>query len=360
MYKLLKPNQLIEVNFNSKSAKHYRDLGYDYQKGKSIYVLPEHLCLSSKAQVVVLCDNCGKPCGKNGTIAWGNYIKTHDKHFGDLCSECKWIKTKNTNLQKYGTEQILQSSIIRERINNTFQKKYGGNPMLNENVKEKIQKTNLERYGVKSVSQNPNIYNKINKTNLEKYGYKSPMQNQMVKDKAKETIREKYGVDSPMQNQEIRNKAQNTNIEKYGVPCYLMLPFAKEKAHSLEAIEKANKTMQINGSCKTSKQQKELNEMLKDIYKESEMNVACSKFSLDCVINVNGCKIDVEYDGWYWHKDIRKDLIRDRIVQREGYKVLRIKSGNLLPTKEQIINAVNLLIKEDKKFTQIILSDWGE
>jgi very-short-patch-repair endonuclease len=94
------------------------------------------------------------------------------------------------------------------------------------------------------------------------------------------------------------------------------------------------------------------------MYGDCLINVPCSSFLLDCVINVNDSKIDIEYDGSYWHQDIRKDLIRDKIVQKNGYKVLRIKSKNKIPNQEQIQKAIQFLLQPESYFTQIILDDY--
>ena len=49
------------------------------------------------------------------------------------------------------------------------------------------------------------------------------------------------------------------------------------------------------------------------------MNKPCSQFFLDIEVISQGVKIDVEYDGWYWHKDKQRDVVRDMIVKKYGY-----------------------------------------
>ena len=83
---------------------------------------------------------------------------------------------------------------------------------------ERTTQTNLEKYGVENVFQNENIKNKIYETNIEKYGTKSPIQNEQIKEKSRETCQEKYGVGNPLQNKDIKDKSDATNIERYGVP----------------------------------------------------------------------------------------------------------------------------------------------
>jgi very-short-patch-repair endonuclease len=79
-------------------------------------------------------------------------------------------------------------------------------------------------------------------------------------------------------------------------------------------------------------------------------------FSLDCFIEVEGIKIDVEYDGWYWHKNRREQDKRknDFLIDR-GYRVLRIRANRKAPTKEQIIKAVDYLVKDNHHLAYIDL-----
>ena len=103
-------------------------------------------------------------------------------------------------------------------------------------------------------------------------------------------------------------------------------------------------------------------QLLDTIFDDVECDVCIGSFCLDFVVNINDCKIDIEYDGCYWHNNSdakRRDIIRDKILQKQyKFKTLRIKSGYLIPTKQQIIDAVNDLIHNNKNYTHIILDDW--
>ena len=70
-------------------------------------------------------------------------------------------------------------------------------------------------------------------------------------------------------------------------------------------------------------------------------------------------KIDIEYDGWYWHQDRRKDDIRNKVLtKRFGWKVIRVQSGSYLPKTEDVVNAINALINSEQKIYTITLNDW--
>ena len=58
--------------------------------------------------------------------------------------------------------------------------------------------------------------------------------------------------------------------------------------------------------------------MLEEIYPDyfSELNYVLSSLFLDIILIVNDeIKIDIEYDGNYWHKDSQKDRRRDEYVK---------------------------------------------
>jgi len=95
-------------------------------------------------------------------------------------------------LEKYGTEYVLQSYIIKN--------------------KSKI--TNIAKYGVENPQQNIIIKNKTMETNLLKYGYKTPMCNEIIKDKMIKLNILKYGVPHHSQNVDIASKMLNSSYNK--------------------------------------------------------------------------------------------------------------------------------------------------
>lgn len=83
------------------------------------------------------------------------------------------------------------------------------------------------------------------------------------------------------------------------------------------------------------------------------------RYSLDCVVNINDCKIDIEYDGWFFHKDkVNADAKRNQELCDAGIKVLRVKSGSLVPDEQLLVNAIINLSQSDLFYDEIILKDW--
>lgn len=169
-------------------------------------------------------------------------------------------------------------------------------------------------YGVNNSSQIPETRNKIITTNQQRYGCDWHTQSTVSKEKFRQTMLEKYGVEHALQVPEIASKMMKTRCDNHNNP--------------------------------TSKPQENLSKILKEIYGNCQLEVPCDRCSLDCLIEVDSIKIDVEYDGWYWHQDDYRDRRRDNFVKNNGYKILRVKANKKddLPTVEQIKEKVNRLL----------------
>lgn len=137
---------------------------------------------------------------------------------------------------------------------------------------------------------------------------------------------------------------KRTIKEKYGYDYIFQVPEIKKKCRQ---------SYYINGTCPTSKPQKELCDMLKDYYGNCELNYPCGNCSLDCRLIVNDVLINIEYDGKFWHNNPQSDRKRDEFVKSQGYKIIRIKGSHNIPSLEQIQSAIEKLINSEHKFIEI-------
>ena len=411
--------QTVKVKISNRTCKHYREKGYEFKKfGDIIEVDVFDLPKGSTAKVKIICDVCGKEkeiCygdvvknnEENKLIICGSDFCINKK-IEDTCTKKygKGIinvfqveevkeKIKNTNLERYSCENPMQNEEIRNKEIQTLREKYGEGIINISQVKEiqdKIKDTNLERYGCENAMQNEEIKNKVKATNLERhgveypmqskeilnkskethlkhygcerpsqskkirgkiknkclehYGCENPSQSEKVKDKKKETTMKHYGVEYCSQSEEIKNKTKNTNLRKYGCEYPMQSSLIREKA--INSFVK-------NGTIHTSKQELELFELLKTMYPNVKHFYICNPFVFDILVEIDNIKIDVEYDGKYWHQDKRRDVIRDKVIQKQGFKTLRISAINTLPTKQQILEAINILVNTDKRYIHIDL-----
>lgn len=305
---MLNEELLVEMKWSSVNKNKYTQRGYVYTKMGDIFLakVKDVLELSSGQRIPVYCDFCGEiyyPTSRN-------YQKVKDRKENDCCVSCKGKKIKLTVQDKYGVSNVMQC----------------------KEVKDKHQETCMERYGSSSPLACRDIYEKTQQSFNLHYNVEN-------------------GISDLRRVKELSNKIGETNIKKYGG----ISPFCSNKIRK-EIREKLYR----NGTCPTSKKQLKLRDMIEQVYGNCELNYPCDKISLDCMTVIEGIKIDVEYDGWYWHKDTKeKDKRRDYYVKSKGYKVLRIVAyEDRLPTKEELVQGINFLLNSDKKFNRIELNKY--
>lgn len=131
-----------------------------------------------------------------------------------LCKDCK---TKETCLEKYGTEYAHQNKEVIDKMKKTNLDVYGCECVFqNETIKNKIKNTNLEKYGKPNFTQTDDYVQRSKETYLSKYGVDNFTKTEEYKEKQKATNLRKFGVEWASQNKEIQNKITNTFIDKYG------------------------------------------------------------------------------------------------------------------------------------------------
>lgn len=281
-------SQKIKTKWNSYTRLHYQNLGYSFTKiGDELIVELKDVPLSSHVKVTAICDYCGKEYYP----VYKNYNNSHTKKEKDCCKACAHLSAKDTMLERYGAEHYQQTEECKERKTQTFLKKYGvENPSQVDSIQEKKKKTNLEKFGSEWYTSSQNF---------------------------KETCIDKYNVTNPMQSTILQEKAINT--------------------------------LKNNGNVPVSSEERKLVKMIQVLYGE-ENCIPCYNFGrlvFDCLLKIKETKIDIEYDGAYWHKNRKQyDRGRDEVVKKEGYKVIRVLSNGKMPTEEQLKFAVEKVIKD--------------
>lgn len=369
----------VMIKWHPSNKNRYISKGYIYTKMKDEFkVKVEDLSDGSGVEIQCLCDYCLEEGVETIIeIPYHRYVKkvVNGNINKCCCEKCSALKYKDSIIKSYGVENISQLEEMKIKKENNSMVKYGvSSPMKTQEWKNKVRQTMNDRYGCDYPIQNEQIKNKIKNTNIEKYGYDNPMKNDIVLSKSEKTMLNKYGVkrysqtieykekskqtsldhwgtEYPMQNKEVQNKQEETMLIKYGF---------KSALQNIEIKAKAIKTLSQNGTCKTSTQQLEIFNTLKENNYYVELNYPLSHINLDVAIFINEIKIDLEYDGWNWHQDKQKDRKRDEFTKSQGWKILRIRSGHKIPSLEQIEEAINKLINSDRTFTQIILDDWKD
>lgn len=179
--------------------------------------------------------NCGKAavceCAKSSQqaklVEWHENLTEEEK-------SSRIEKTKNTSLEKYGTNFPAQNVNVQQKIKNTNLERYGAeSPFQSAEIQQKIKDTNIEKYGVETPFQREEIQIKAKQTTIDRYGKsmtharatlydlydgKNPFTDNTVKEKRTDTMLSKYGTTHALQNKEVFDKMMQSNIEKYGRP----------------------------------------------------------------------------------------------------------------------------------------------
>lgn len=305
---MLVENQKVSIKWHPSNKNRFVELGYKFTKMGDAFEIPAHLLSKgSKVMVKVRCDNCGAEFTK--------MFYDHLRH-GDNCCECSKLQRVKTNLDKYGVENFVQSKEFVEKRNATMLNKYGTIHALQvDKCKEKFKETCIQNNGTEY-----------------------PMQSNKVKEKCKESCLERFGVEYSLQSEEVKKKSLDTCIERYGYANTALVP---------EIRAKQRQSLYKNGDIATSEPERQTVALLKEIYGDNSCfpQYPTEFYNMDCLLVVNDVKIDVEYDGQWIHSTrVGKDKGRDKYHIKHGYKVLRIKGNSKIPTKQQLIDAVNYLL----------------
>lgn len=326
----------VEVIINNKIFKYYKELGYDFKNiGDKIIVKVEDLHIGSRIIVDVECDYC-----KNEVLhlPYKQYLKNLKSCGKICCKNCKGIKTKESNLKKYGVESVSQLESVKEKKKETLLEHYGvENPLRSKEILEKVQNTCMERYGVHCSFMNQKVRETFKQNMMDKYGVDHPWKVASIKEKINNTILEKYGVENISCSDEIKEKKRQKSLKKYGTEYTLQ---------SKEVREKITKTLYKNNSQKTSYQQLYLGCLY-----NGKINYPISSLSADIFIEEDG--IDIEYDGGGHDLCVtlgsqtqeefnRKEMVRNYVIKRAGYKQIRIiSSKDYLPSDEILLQMLN-------------------
>ena len=102
----------------------------------------------------------------------------------------------------------------------------------------------------------------------------------------------------------------------------------------------------MSGNTNLSKPQKELFQLVKSLINEDcIVNYPIPEINSLLDIAIPSLKIDLEYDGSYWHQDQKHDDERDSKLRSLGWKIFRFRDR--IPTKEEI----HKIIKENSDIT---------
>lgn len=188
----------VELKLNGATIQNYEKLGYEIprhlnsrnklkvNKNDTIKIKIEDLSKYSKAKVQCLCDYCLEK-GINTIIeeSYSNYIRRNKNAIihKDCCLACKPLKTKESNLKIYGSENVFQLDEIKEKSKNTI----------------------LDKYNVEYISQSKEIQDKVKETNINKFGCEYALQSKKIIQKRQKTLKKNGNIKTSRQQIYLHN-----------------------------------------------------------------------------------------------------------------------------------------------------------
>ena len=341
----------VEITINSKTFKHYKELGYEFEHtGETIVVKVEDLSKGSHVMVDILCDYC---CREIVTIPYYAYLNERKLVDKVACKKCISLKRNDCNFLKYGVKNTTQLDWVKDKMTQTNYERYGVCHYSKTNdYKEKYKNTMMRNHGVEYALQNEEYKKKFRNTCMEHFGVDSPSKCSEVKDKMQKTFIEKYGVSNPMKSTRIKQRLKQSFLDKYGVENPNQLP---------EIREKTVKTLYKNSSQKVSTQQSYLHNLYGGL-----LNYPISYYSADICLPEE--KIIIEYNGGGHMLNVitgretqeeynRKEIIRNNTVKRAGYKQITIiSSKDFLPSDEILLK----MLEQAKQYFNTTNHTWVE
>ena len=305
-----------------KNIKYYNDLGYD-TTSEFIIVDIKDLYNGSSSFVNVKCDYCNtiKECRY---FIYNKSLLTNNRY---ACSSiCSKKKASESNLLKYGVDNISKLDSIKDKKKETCLKNWGVDCNFKSDItKEKKKETYIKNWGVDNPSKSNIIKDKKKNTTLDNYGVINPFQSEQVKEKIKETNLERYGVENPMSNKEIKEKSNISTIKRYnGIGYSSEFILSKIKETNLERYGYENSQSNFN---------------IKESIKETNLE----RYGVECSlqnINIKEKTKETNLEKYGFEYAIQNINIKEKIKETnlERYGVEYVSQNNDIKERIKITN----------------------
>jgi len=305
-----------------KSSKYYDKLGYNIDD-KYIKVNISDIPKGSHAIILAKCDYCIS----EKEVSYRDYNKNISINGKFSCSiKCGVLKSKETNLVKYGVESTNQLESKKLKSKESVINKYGVDHISklestreSKRIKMKLQKdkiskniteywsglviddiskinekreiSNLAKYGFKHVSQVKEFKDKVRETNLERYGGYT-YQSEILMNKVITTNLERYGVTYSSSSDIVKSNLKKSNFEKYGVSNPSKLKVFTEKAKNTNFYRYGVENIMLSEDFRSKY----------DISKEDNYIKYIGNRNYEFLCNTCDSSFIIDYDNYYKRK----------------------------------------------------------
>jgi len=251
-------------------------------------------------------------CGETKETTYRMFVKNKDlAHYG-----CRFVKIKQTNLQKYNSHSPFGSKEVREKSKQTFLSKYGEtNASQVPKIRAKQKKTIQERYGVDNPSQLEEVKQKKRRQNLQTWLKKHEIESSLEDVFEKATLYVKHEV----------QKEGYDLLSKY-IDCKAKLEIRCPEGHEYSVSWNSWDSSKYRcPQCQEYKHQKLLGSILEKIYPNNViLHDRYPEFldGLQLDFYIPELNIGFEYDGQQHHRPVRFGGISEERA-KENFKALK-------------------------------------
>jgi len=183
----------------------------------TIRKLRNHKLKKAKPDHIMICSNdCKKQAHKSGGLIERRRAQTNLKKFGtENVFASETIKTKISETWK-STQGGPYCEKARKKAKQTLIDNFGHDGIGAKEIQEKTVKTMIERYGVERPMQMQHVKESLISGSVAKFGEKYFLQSRLGRQTYKNTMVKIYGVNTPLEKGVIRDKIEQTILNRYG------------------------------------------------------------------------------------------------------------------------------------------------
>jgi len=313
-------NESVIIKGHPRNLSFYKKLGYDIEVGKECEVLTTHLTPGSPVKIDCKCDNCESIISMEFRFYYSYTQGFKESYF---CVSCKGIKSKSTNIEKYGVDNPMKSDVVKNILKESVLKKYGvEHYSKTEEYKNKYKKTCLHKYGVDNVSKSEEIKKQISEIKFKQLN---------SIEKFRSSLSDEY---------EVLDYTIDRNFKIFHKVCSseftIFIGTLNDRTRNNNIIcTNCNPVDQL-----VSGREIELSQFLKECGVEfiSNSYEIIPPMSLD--VFIPSLNLAFEFNGVYWHSEIYKDkyyhLNKTKECNKRGISLVHIWEDDWVYKKEII------------------------
>lgn len=236
-------------------------------------------------------------CG-NRVIVWAEFIKYYIEENHSAKETAKHFKIPIGQITRFMNHYDVKkpAALCHEINKRTCLERYGDATYNNQ---AQLKQTNLKKYGCENVFQAEEIKVKLAQTKLQRYGdstFVNP-------EKTKQTCLTKYGAISVSGLPEIIEKKKQTCLAHFGVEFPMQSAEVRAKYDFVANTEKAFQTKKQHGTTNTSKIQDTLLSVLREIYGEDDVlsEYKESRYPYHCDCYIKSKDLFIELNLYFTH-----------------------------------------------------------